>query len=48
MVQLMKAHMQEENEQLIANDAGATGVTNEDSDEIAQLPVNNQPRLIEH
>lgn len=39
----MKAHMQEENEQLILNDVGATDVTNDD-DEMVQLPVNNKPR----
>lgn len=47
MVQLMKAHMQEENEQLILNDVGTTDVTNDDYDQIVQLPVNNQSRLIE-
>lgn len=41
----MKAHMQEENEQLILNDVGATNVTNDDYDEMVQLPVNNQPRF---
>ena len=48
MVQLVKAHMQEENEQLILNDVEAADVTNEDYDQIVQLPVNNQSRLIEH
>ena len=42
----MKAHMQEENEQLILNDVGATNVTNDDYDQIVQLPVNNQPRFV--
>ena len=48
MVQLVKAHMQEENEQLILNDVEAADVTNEDYDQIVQLPVNNQSRLIEN
>ena len=48
MVQLVKAHMQEENEQLILNDVEAAVVTNEDYDQIVQLPVNNQSRLIEN
>jgi hypothetical protein len=43
-VQLMKAHIQQENEQLLLNNPESTDVTNED---YVQLPVNNQSRLVE-
>ncbi len=40
----MKAHIQQENEQLLLNNPESTDVTNED---YVQLPVNNQSRLVE-
>jgi hypothetical protein len=42
----MKAHIQQENEQLLLNDTESMNITNEDHDEIVQLPVNNQPRFV--
>jgi hypothetical protein len=42
----MKAHIQQENEQLLLNDTESMNITNEDYDEIVQLPVNNQPRFV--
>jgi DnaJ family protein A protein 5 len=38
-VYLMKAHIQQENEELLLNDSESTNITNE---EIVQLPINNQ------
>jgi hypothetical protein len=39
----MKAHIQQENEELLLNDSESTNITNE---EIVQLPINNQTRLV--
>ena len=43
----MKAHIQQENEQLLLNAAESANVTNEDYDQFVQLPVNNQTRLVD-
>jgi hypothetical protein len=42
----MKAHIQQENEELSLNKDQQTDVTNNDYDEIVQLPSNNQPRFV--
>ncbi len=42
-VQLMKAHIQQENEQLLLNTEDQMNIPNDD---IVQLPTNNAPRLI--
>ena len=40
----MKTHIQQENEQLLLNNAESADPTNEDYDQTVQLPVNNQSR----
>ncbi|UJR38141.1 hypothetical protein I4U23_030819 [Adineta vaga] len=42
-VYLMKAHIQQENEELALNTQEQIDVTNNDYDQVVQLPVNNQP-----
>ncbi len=45
-VQLMKAHIQQENEQLLLNNDDQMDIPNNADDDIVQLPTNNAPRLI--
>ncbi|CAF5206724.1 unnamed protein product, partial [Rotaria magnacalcarata] len=42
-VQIMKAHIQQENEQLSLDNPEQVNLTNDDYDEIVQLPAYNQP-----
>ncbi|CAF4386447.1 unnamed protein product, partial [Adineta steineri] len=41
-VQLMKAHIQQENEELLLNKDEQVDLTNDDYDQSVQLPINNQ------
>lgn len=41
----MKAHIQQENEELLLNNDEQAEITNNDYDIIAQLPTYNQPRF---
>ncbi|CAF5133989.1 unnamed protein product, partial [Rotaria sp. Silwood1] len=45
-VLLMKAHIQQENEQLSLNNEDQTNINNDDYDETIQLPTNNPSRCI--
>jgi hypothetical protein len=40
----MKAHIQQENEELLLNNEEQMNITNNDYDQIVQLPTNNQSR----
>jgi hypothetical protein len=40
----MKTHIQQENEQLLLNNEEQMNITNDDYDQIVQLPTNNQSR----
>jgi len=43
-VQLLKTHIQQENEELVLNNEEQINITNNDYDQIVQLPTNNQSR----
>jgi hypothetical protein len=43
-IQLTKAHIQQENEELLLNNEEQINITNEKYDQIVQLPINNQQR----
>jgi len=44
-VQLMKAHIQQENDELLLNNDEQTNIKNDNYDEIVQLPTNTQSKL---
>jgi hypothetical protein len=41
----MKAHIQQENDELLLNNEEQVNLTNDDYDQSVQLPINNQPRF---
>jgi hypothetical protein len=41
----MKAHIQQENDELLLNNEEQVNLTNDDNDQSVQLPINNQPRF---
>jgi len=41
----MKAHIQQENDELLLNKEEQVNLTNDDYDQSVQLPINNQPRF---
>jgi len=41
----MKAHIQQENDELLLNNEDQVNLTNDDYDQSVQLPINNQPRF---
>jgi hypothetical protein len=43
----MKAHIQQENEELLMNNDEQINITNDDYDQIVQLPINNQARYFQ-
>lgn len=42
----MKAHIQQENDELLLNNQEQPDLTNEDYDQSVQLPTNNQARYL--